>query len=248
MIVRLLLVTLCVVPGILQVSAADLIVQGSSWKYAKGLSEASSPASAWRAREFGDDAWLAGDLPVYYGEDHAGTLLDDMPGQYSSVFLRKTFLIGDPAGVSELQLETLSDDGFIAWINGTEVARYNMPDGEIPVFGASLGALAEPIPWETTPIANASEFLVPGTNMLAVHAFNTSLSGSSDFVFDARLSSVEDVSPPGILEIIPAEGALVRSLSSIEFIFSETVDGVEASDLVVNGVPPQRVSSFVIAQ
>jgi hypothetical protein len=37
--------------------------------------------------------------------------------------------------------------GSIAWINGQEVARFNMPVGDVAYNGTSGPALAEPIPW-----------------------------------------------------------------------------------------------------
>ena len=100
-----------------------------------------------------------------------------------------------------------------------------------------LGALSEPIPWETTTLTGAQGYLVPGVNVLAVHGFNSSLGASSDFVFDARLSSITDVSPPVVESTVPVDRALVRSLNTIEVIFSEAVTGVDAADLLINGVP-----------
>ena len=248
MIVRVLTVGLILCAGALHLSAADLISDGAQWRYLKGLSEASNPTQNWRTTGFSDSTWTVGETPFFYGESLSGTLLSDMQGQYTSVFLRKTFDISNPAVVDELELVTRSDDGLIAWINGTEVLRYNMPAGEIPSSGSSLGALGEPIPTVTTVLSNAREFLVPGENVMAVHAFNSSISSSSDFVFEARLTSSADFTPPAVESTIPAGGVLVRALNTIEVIFSEAVTGVDAADLLINGSPATEVDQPGLSQ
>src|SRR5213592_4757455 len=180
---------------------ADVIFPtNSTWKYFKGFSEASSPDStAWRAIGFDDSSWPAGQAAFYFENQPGGpasytgnTLLDDMFGKYTCVFLRKTFVVTNVADISELQLYSFSDDGFIAWINGTEVARFNMPVGDVPFDGSSLPALTEPVPPQTDAVANPGAFLVSGTNVLAVQSFNASLGSSSDFVIDLSLSSNQD--------------------------------------------------------
>lgn len=46
-----------------------------------------------------------------------------------------------------------------------------------------------------------------------------------------------DLQPPVVVSVVPAEAARVQSLTSIEVVFSENVTGVDAADLLVNGVP-----------
>lgn len=231
--------------------AAEVFPLNAEWKFFKGLAEASSPdRAAWRQIGFDDTAWLTAPAPFWYGDVQPapGTRLDDMRGNYTCVFLRKEFVVSNPADVSELRLDALSDDGFIAWINGREIARFNVPDGEIPFDGTALPALSEPIPMQSHTISSPAEFLVAGGNVLAVQALNTSLSGSSDFVFNASLSSAVDVAPPTVLTLIPPAGARVQELTSIEVQFSEGVRGVEAADLLINGAPATVLSVFDAAQ
>ncbi|MFO1476486.1 MAG: lamin tail domain-containing protein [Verrucomicrobiota bacterium] len=49
--------------------------------------------------------------------------------------------------------------------------------------------------------------------------------------------SPQDVTPPGVVTLIPDSGSTVRSLVQVEVTFSEPVGGVDASDLLVNGQP-----------
>ena len=111
---------------------ALIFATNDTWRYFKGTSEASSPdTTAWRATNFNDSSWLTGAGGFYYENDPASataytgsTVLPDMFGGYTCIFMRKTFVLTNLATVSALQLNTLSDDGFIAWINGAEVARF----------------------------------------------------------------------------------------------------------------------------
>jgi hypothetical protein len=238
--------------AILSADAGVVFPTSSTWRFFKGLSEASSPdPTLWRAIGFDDASWPAGQGAFYF-ENQPGsataytgnTLLSDMLGGYTCVFLRKTFVVTNVAEISELQLYAFSDDGFIAWINGTEIARFNMPVGEIPFNGSSSPSLIEPVPPQTDTVPNPGTFLVPGTNVIAVQAFNSSLGSSSDFVIDLALSYTRDVTPPVMAAVVPAAGATVRSLTSIEIDFSEGVAGVDATDLLINGSPAASVTAF----
>src|SRR5690349_8837638 len=76
----------------------------TDWRYYPGRSEA-SPAdpSAWRALNFDDSGWQAGKGPFYYenqpasGTAYTGnTDLTDMQGNYTCIFMRKTFQVNNP--------------------------------------------------------------------------------------------------------------------------------------------------------
>src|SRR5689334_8565180 len=129
----------------------------TEWRYFPGWTEASpGDPTAWRGLGFDDSTWRTGQAPFYYENQptsataYSGkTELTDMQGNYTCLFLRKTFSINNPSDIQQLQLASQSDDGFIAWVNGMEVARFNMPGGEIPYNGVSEPALTEPVPIQT---------------------------------------------------------------------------------------------------
>ncbi|MCP5522229.1 MAG: lamin tail domain-containing protein [Verrucomicrobiales bacterium] len=234
------------------VSRADTLVStGAEWRWLKGIEEASQPdPAAWRAVDFDDSAWSVDVAPFWYGEALTlpGTELPDMQGGYTCVFLRHTFELTFPADVETMTLGAHSDDGFVAWINGHEVARFNMPDGEPAASGTSSSALAEPIPWQTFEIENARDFLAAGENVLAVQAFNASISGSSDFGIDVTLDVTGDTTPPAIELLIPPANGVVRSLRNVEVVFTEPVQGVDASDLRINGQPAAELEVYTARQ
>ena len=99
----------------------------TSWKYVLGTSEASVPASAWRAVVFNDAAWSTGPAPIGY--DTAGTPGTTLPiatttptssvGNFLSIYFRKTFVITNLGDITSVSLAINVDDGAVAWINGT---------------------------------------------------------------------------------------------------------------------------------
>lgn len=218
--------------------AATLFDFGAAWRWRKGTAEASAPdPAAWRQSRFDDRTWSQGPAPFFYGEALTGTELPDMRGGYSTLYLRRTFVVGNPAEISALTLRALSDDGFVAWINGREVVRFNAFDGEIRFTGTSIQSFNEPLPVETFEIPGFREILVPGTNVIAVLGLNVSIANSSDFVFQAALEAAIDESAPQVSALSPEAGSRVRSLTRVTVVFDEMVEGVDASDLRVAGRP-----------
>jgi hypothetical protein len=233
--------TIAAGPG--QAAVVELVPAGALWRWQPGTSEASSPdPTRWRAVDFSDAAWRpAGPLPLFYGEPLNGTLIEGMQNSYSSVFVRRVFTVTNPGDFSALELVAACDDGFVAWLNGQEVARYNVPGGDLTFQAFANGAVSEPAEPEVYPIGVPRNLLRPGNNVLAVQVFNATL-GSSDLVFDARLTGTVDEEPPVISQVLPEPGTVVAELTSVEIQFSESVTGVEAADLLINGVPAQSVS------
>ena len=118
------------------------------------------------------------------------TNVGDAMANASSLYIRYPFDAESTDSLKQLTLDIRYDDGFVAYLNGTEVARRNVPDavqfdstanGNQPVKDANQ---REEI--------NISQFigeLIPGDNVLAIHGFNDAADGA-DFLIDARLVGV----------------------------------------------------------
>lgn len=224
------------------------IPPGASWQFFRGFSSPSDPGEAWRRSDFEDGDWETGAEPFFYGEPLTGTELPEMRGNYTSVYLRHTFEIANPAEFSAVTLKILSDDGFVAWINGAEVARYNVPGGDLGPDSVANGTFPEPLSIEEYPVGRPSTVLRPGRNVLAIHAFNASLNDSSDFVLSPTLETTVDNSIPVVERVLPSAGAVLREFSSVEIQFSRPVRGVDAEDLLVNGVAATHRVEFTPGQ
>ena len=122
------------VPG----SGVTLVSPGDTWRYFKGRSE---PPEDWAELSFEDDLWSSGASGIGYGDDDDTTILTDMRRSgdedgYLSVYVRKKFTIAEPSSLTNLFLEIAYDDGFVAYLNGQEVARANV-EGSAPAFDDS---------------------------------------------------------------------------------------------------------------
>ncbi len=232
-----------------------LIASNSYWLFVKGTNEASSPTNAWRLLDFDASSWSNAPAPFFYGDPYSNgvpayTYLFDMLSNYSTIYLRQEFTVANRTAITNLLLNAQSDDGFIAWLNGVEVLRVNAPSGEVPYNGVAPVAANESnqggAPYVVYTLTNnAASHLVSGTNVLAIHALNQSLTASSDFGFNAQLYTFPSdvgVTAPRLTRADPPPGD-VQALTNLTVSFSESVSGVEASDLLVNGVPASAVVS-----
>jgi len=185
------------VPPRLIVEPADLrreqlIRAGDTWTYFKGTR---APPGDWREVDFTTGPeWLSGPTGIGYGDGDDATILGDMRNSYRSIFCRREFTVRGP--VASLQLQIDYDDGFVAYLNGEEVAR-----------SENLGAPGTPVSWNTlasptheagTPeeYALPADLILQGRNVLAVEIHNGSLS-SSDLSFIPELAASFEVIPDG---------------------------------------------------
>lgn len=221
--------------------AETLFPGGGEWRYRLGTSEASAPdRTAWRLPGFDDSGWVRGVTPIGYGPGVATSLGSSQAGGYLTVYLRREFEVENPADYGRLELPVRVDDGYVIWLNGVEVGRYNVPEGELAFDSVSVTFTSDPVEAPVT-IANAWELLREGPNVLAVHLLNVNWT-SSDLYFDTALVGVLDTAPPVVAEVRPPANAWLRQLQVVEVRFNKPVTGVEAGDLLINGVPATGVS------
>ena len=219
-----------------------------NWRLLKGTVEASTPdTSAWRSNAFNDAAFTTVPAPFWYdvtGDTSTrigGTRFTDMQNGYLSFFLRKPFVITNHTQIGTLHLGASVDDGFVAWINGYEVLRVNPPPEPFTINSSVTAAAGEPVLFTFFDLAYPTNYLVAGTNVLAVQVFNAGIA-SSDVDFDASLSATIDDVPPAVVNIDPPAGSTVGTLMLINVVFNEAVSGVNASDLLINTVPATGLS------
>jgi hypothetical protein len=146
-----------------------------------------SLGATWTTLDFDDSSWTAGTTGLGF-ETSGGTLEakiatsveDVMRSINSSIYTRMEFNIdNDIANINELVVKMQYDDGFVAWINGVQVASGNAPD---PVVWDSIASSShsdsDAIQYEDFDIANFKDILVKGRNVLAVQGMNTTAGGS----------------------------------------------------------------------
>jgi len=236
------LLGLLLLGAFLEGEAATWVATNSVWRFKKGTNEVSSPVEMWRGRNYVDSGWPQGATPFYFGENNltGGTRLTDMQNRYTGIFLRQAFAVADPAEITAAVLSAASDDGFVAWINGTEVVRYRVNEGPLTIATVANSSAPEPIGYIDHAIANPARYLVAGANVLAVQAFNR-LKENGDFQINIGLVGyIRDDQPPVLVSVSPPAG-VADNLETITVVFSEPVTGLDAEDLLLNTVPADRV-------
>ncbi|GEM_PF-5961877 len=161
------------------------IPPSANWRYELGPD--ASPG--WSDPVFDDLAWAEGPAPFGQGFE-TPTVIPVGP-----VRLRASFEVTDPSAVTGLLLRLRRDDGAIAWLNGTEVVRSNMPEGAL---GPGAFAASEAIGHDAYQYYRAfpdPALLQAGDNVLAV-ALHPHGPGDSDLAFDALLRGIDPDLPP----------------------------------------------------
>lgn len=177
-------------------SGTTLLANGATWRYFKGTTEPSTTAGAWRLLSFDDSQWLQGRTPIGYGEDFITTSLTDMRNGYTSVYLRNTFDVASLTGLGNLTLEVQYDDGINIWINGKLVCQDNVAAAEL-AYNARAVDSTEDLSFRQFELGVPSSCLVQGKNVIAVQAFNSDISSSSDFFIDVRLTAAKSQTSAG---------------------------------------------------
>lgn len=180
------------------------------------MADSSTFAANWKAIAYDDSAWTSGGLGAGYDLTKGNSarriflpligtldLESAMAGSYAGCLMRIPFEVGDPQEVLSLMLRMKFDDGFVAYLNGVEIARMNAPAGS-PAWNTlaptdrfdeeALSAVGFPIDLSSVP-------LVAGTNVLAIHGMNFDSqpikgnSGDPSFLLVPSLEGIETQLP-----------------------------------------------------
>jgi hypothetical protein len=163
------------------------VANGSSWKWQ--YTSSALPAG-WNATVFDDSAWLTGSARLGFGATGLGTDISvgaPTPRPLSAQF-RSSFTVADPGTILTAQLSVIADDGVVVYLNGTEIARANMPVGTL-----GQNSYATAAPSSATAAANRIvvevpvNLLVAGDNTIAASThlnYRSSANASFDLAFN----------------------------------------------------------------
>ena len=152
-----------------------IIDKGENWKYLIPLSE---PDPTWKSIGFNDATWSVGPSGFGFADNDDATIIP----MNTSVFIRKTFTITDKSDISDAFLHMDYDDGFVAYLNGTEIARAAM-SGYPPVYNelATFGHEAlwyQNLPIEKFSVADIQNLIQVGENVLTIQIHNNAVASS----------------------------------------------------------------------
>lgn len=138
--------------------------------------------------EMDGDFQIVGDIKHRpYGPIIQTDVGDTMAGNSSSAYLRIPFEASDLDNVAGLFLKGRSDDGYVAYLNGTRVASQNAPETLSHASTATAPrADADAVAGELIDLTEFKSELREGSNVLAIHALNVS-PDDADFIFKPQL-------------------------------------------------------------
>ena len=220
-----------------------LIAEGDEFKYNTATGTVTGD---WTSLGFDDAGWQEGATGFGYGDGDDATLIQSGT---RSIYLRKTFTIADVNALEELILHVDYDDAFVAYLNGTEIARANI-EGYPPPFSATALTDHEAQMYgggtpDEFPVTDAIGLLQNGENVLSIQAHNVN-NISSDFTIIPFLTAYfnaptnEGIPPPTVLTF--KERALhtnfkISALGETLYLFDEM--GGLVDSMAIGHLPPE---------
>ena len=170
--------------GVIGDIATTVFNSSASWSYYDGID---APDPLWMVSEFDASAWSVGDGELGYGDGDEATVLDY--GGVSSnktiaYYFRKQFSLSTVDDSSSLTLDLVFDDGAVIYVNGVELDRQNMAEGEVDHGTLALTTVNDKLQTILVPYT----YLVAGENTVAIEVHQKSTT-SSDVSFSADLVS-----------------------------------------------------------
>jgi hypothetical protein len=122
----------------------------------------------------------------------------------ASAYIRIPFTVPNPTNVSLLTLRVRYDDGFVAFVNGTQLLRVNAP-GTISYDSAATSTHS---PLSVEEFRLGADNLITGANVLAIQGLNRA-ANDTDFVIAAGLetTTIAGQSPNPVFFSRPSPGA-----------------------------------------
>jgi phosphodiesterase/alkaline phosphatase D-like protein len=176
--------------------AIILLPANSIWKY---LDDGSNQMSVWRA-VYDDSLWESGKAPLGYKDD--GSIIQtakfgelnksirygtDKKNKHITTYFRTTIDVPNVDEFERFVGEFAYDDGFVLYLNGTEILREGMPTGDIDFKTVSLNNNGNPnLRSEADLTDKIKGALHNGTNELAAEV-HQGRGNSSDLYWDMEL-------------------------------------------------------------
>ena len=145
----------------------------------------------WHEKNYDLSDWQYGAAPFHF-ED--GTQSGTVVPYSRTVYIKKIFTVDNIDSLFQMVAFVQYDNGFILYINGTEIKRVNMADG--PVNYHTWAGTSTQSSTTITLNAGVLALMQNGPNVIAAEV-HQSMNDTSDFKFDLRLIDPNGVIPYG---------------------------------------------------
>ena len=164
-----------------------------------------------------------GPSPIPFSDAVNTDIEAEMFALQTSAYLRLSFVVQQAEPLDALALHVRYDDGFVAYLNGVEVARSNVhgaPDSQARALKDRPRRQA--VDLERFSLKDFADLIQPGLNVLALHAMNDRVD-SPDFLIQAWLENTDlQLLDAGYFDVpTPAE---VNGELSLDLVANPTFD------------------------
>lgn len=178
-------------------ATTQVIKDTDSWQY---YDKGSLDGKTWQSPSYSTTGWKSGAAPLgYNNQNSVTTTLDwgtDSSNKRPTYYLRCQFNLSTaPNDQQTYSLTYTVDDGCIIYINGTEVHRNFMPEGNVTYSQFSTNSEGQQVTGTTT---IDPTLLHKGSNVIAVEVHNNNAS-STDIYWSANLTCSESASGTGLV-------------------------------------------------
>ena len=175
-------------PQPLPKSVTNLIAPNATWSYLAGGRTPETELWTQLGFDVEEEEWSQGQAGFGYGDNDDRTVLDDMQGKYTQVFIRREFQIPRGTDRRRVGLVINYDDGFALFLNGKQVLSKSLTRQKNGKLEVSSHEAAGP---EYFPLARFQKHLKEGRNVIAIEAHNCK-PASTDFTIDPYLVIAND--------------------------------------------------------
>ncbi len=171
---------------LVEIEEIAAVPAGSEWSYLDGGED---PEEGWDLPGFDAESWSSGPAPLGYGDSQTTVVSygDDANDKHPTTWFRHSF--EHTGSAISAQLGLVCDDGCLVRLNGEEVLRWGLPDGDLSsdTYADVTASGSAETEWHTRTVDPT--LLLEGENVLSgeVHQVQAS---SSDITFDASLDLV----------------------------------------------------------
>jgi hypothetical protein len=174
-------------------SAADKILEmgAKDWKY---QDDVEALPENWNSPDLDDSKWKSGQAPLGYGDDDIKQKVsfgDDETNKRPVAFFRRTVEVEDPNAYKKVLGKLVCDDGSVVYVNGKEVHRFNLPEGEIKNTSRAKFAMGGELERYGLSFLIDTDKLKAGKNVIAVRVHQAN-PNSSDLALDMSLEGLTD--------------------------------------------------------
>lgn len=164
-----------------------LVSTGAVWRYSD---IGGDQGTNWRRTDFDDTAWLsgAGKLGTNDSPTTVIRIRNASNQQINTSYYRHQFNVTPGQSITNLAFRVLRDDGCVAFLNGIEIFRMNMPTGTVTFNTLAPLAVGGSDEFNYYPTNITAALLQEGVNLLALELHQSG--GTSDAGFDLSLTGI----------------------------------------------------------